>query len=177
MMNEEQRKQELVQNIVQLSEGVFWTINHFMCEHWFQMELTMDQFRVVRLLFLGGPARMGDIASELGVSSATASGVVNRLVERGLVLRRTPSKDRRVVLCVLSDDGERLISGLWEAHRDRSVELLESLDAAQLLMISRVVEALVSSNGEAMEQPYSRVVAGVTGKAALLENGEQAGNY
>ena len=80
---------------------------------WLQLDLTMPQLKVVLLLYLNGPSRMSEIASALDVSLATASGVADRLVERKIVLRENQPDDRRVVLCRLSEDGEKLIVGLW----------------------------------------------------------------
>jgi DNA-binding MarR family transcriptional regulator len=77
---------------------------------WLGQDLTLAQ---VRTLFLiahdDAPLPMGRIAEILGVSVASASGIVDRLERHGLVVRRHRTDDRRVVECVLSDAGRRLI--------------------------------------------------------------------
>jgi DNA-binding MarR family transcriptional regulator len=88
---------------------------------------------------------MSDIASALGVSLATATGVVDRLVERDIVLRESQPEDRRVVLCRLSEKGQKMIGGLWQLARDRAKELLEVAAPSQLQLITEALEALLTA--------------------------------
>lgn len=143
-----QRKAELVENILQLGDKAFRELFPILPKQWLQLDLTMPQLKTVFLLFLSGPSRMSDIASALGVSLATATGVVDRLVEREVVLRDSDPADRRVVLCRLSDKGQKLMSSLWQLARDRARELLNVIDRPQLLLISEALEALLQA-GEA----------------------------
>jgi DNA-binding MarR family transcriptional regulator len=144
----QQRKAELIENILQLGDKAFRELFPILPKGWLQLDLTMPQLKVVLLLFLSGPSRMGDIASALGVSLATATGVVDRLVEREVVLRDSDPADRRVVLCRLSDKGQKLMSSLWQLARDRARELLNAIDRPQLLLITQALEALLQA-GEA----------------------------
>jgi DNA-binding MarR family transcriptional regulator len=108
----------------------------------------MPQLKVVLLLFMNGSTRMSDIASALGVSLATATGVVDRLVERDIVLRESQPEDRRVVLCRLSEKGQKMIEGLWQLARDRLKELLEVVATSQLQLITEALEALLKAGEE-----------------------------
>ena len=106
----------------------------------------MSQLKVVLLLFITGHSRMSDIASELGVSLATATGVVDRLVERNLLIRNGDPDDRRVVLCQLSNDGENLIRDLWQLSQKRAGDLMSALDTPQLLLLSEALQALTQAS-------------------------------
>jgi DNA-binding MarR family transcriptional regulator len=66
-------------------------------------------------------------------------------VERKIVLREDQPEDRRVVLCRLSDKGEKLIGGLWQLARDRARELLEALEPNKLQLVTEVLEALLQA--------------------------------
>jgi DNA-binding MarR family transcriptional regulator len=88
---------------------------------------------------------MSVIASALAVSLATATGVVDRLVERGLVIREGAPDDRRVVLCRLSDKGQELISGLWQLSRNQFGDLMRVLAPSQLMLITKALEALIQA--------------------------------
>ena len=144
-MAKEPQKKELVENILQLGDKAFRELIPILPKEWLHLDLTMSQLKVVLLLFLNGPSRMSVIASELGVSLATATGVVDRLVERNIVLREGDPEDRRVVLCRLSEEGEKLISGLWQLARGRTRELLTAIALPQLLMLVEVLEALLQA--------------------------------
>jgi len=150
-MTQQPEKEELIENILQLTDSTFRELFPMLPKEWLHLDLTMSQLKVVLLLFISGPSRMSDSASALGVSLATATGVMDRLVERDIVLREGDPKDRRVVLCHLSNKGEKLISGLWQLSRDRAGELMMALAPSQLLLITEALEALLQA-GEATKE-------------------------
>jgi DNA-binding MarR family transcriptional regulator len=141
-MTEKQKKEALVENILQLTDKVFRQLLPILPMEWIHLNLTISQLKVVLLLFITGHSRMSDIASELGVSLATATGVVDRLVERNLLIRNGDPDDRRVVLCQLSNDGEKIIRDLWQLSQKRAGDLMIALDTQQLLLISEALQAL-----------------------------------
>ena len=55
---------------------------------------------------------MSELAGSLGVSLVTATGIVDRLVERALVTRENQKEDRRVVMCRLSEHGQEMTDQL-----------------------------------------------------------------
>jgi DNA-binding MarR family transcriptional regulator len=120
---------------------------------WLHLDLTITQLKVVLLLFITGHSRMSDIASELGVSLATATGVADRLVERNLLIRNGDPDDRRVVLCKLSNDGEKLIRDLWQLTQKRAGELMSALDTPQLLLISKALQTLMHASEDTQDSP------------------------
>ena len=142
------KQEELIERILQLGEKAFRELIPILPTEWLQLDLTMPQLKVVLLLFMNGPARMSDIASALDVSLATATGVADRLVERDIVVRESQPEDRRVVLCRLSEKGQKMMSGLWQLARDRTRELLELAATSQLQLITEALEALLEA-GEA----------------------------
>lgn len=144
-MKEEPQKEELIENVLQLSDRAFQELLPILPKEWLHLDLTMPQLKVSLLLYMNGPSRMSEIASALGVSLATATGVVDRLVERDLVLREGQPDDRRVVLCRLSEKGEGLISGLWQLSRDRLGELMRALSPSQLLLITDALAAILQA--------------------------------
>lgn len=147
-----QQQDELIETILQLSDQAFRDLFPIVPKEWLRLDLTMPQLKVVLLLFTGGPVRMSVIASDLGVSLATATGVVDRLVQRGLVVRQGDPEDRRVVLCRLSEKGANLMGGLWHISREQLRGLMRGLGPEQLELITRAVEALVQAGEGAKEQ-------------------------
>jgi len=139
------QKKELIERILQLGEKAFRELIPILPKEWLQLDLTMPQLKVVLLLFMNGPVRMSDIASALDVSLATATGVIDRLVEREIVLRENHPDDRRVVLCRLSEKGQKLIGGLWQLARDRLKELLGAIEPVRLRLVIEALEALLQA--------------------------------
>lgn len=147
-MKQELRQEELIEHILQLGEKAFRELIPILPTEWLQLDLTMPQLKVVLLIFMNGQARMSEVASALGVSLATATGVVDRLVEREIVARESQPEDRRVVLCRLSEKGQKMMSGLWQLARDRLRELLGVATLSHLHLITEALEALLEA-GEA----------------------------
>ncbi len=137
-------KSELIETILKLGEKLFRELLPTVPRELLAMDLTMPQMKIVLMLYLDGSARMGMLASGLGVTLATATGVVDRLVERGIVVREADPDDRRVVICRLSHEGEKLVSTMWQSSKARCQQLLEIVDQARLLLLAEALEALTN---------------------------------
>ncbi|MDR9459897.1 MAG: MarR family transcriptional regulator [Dehalococcoidia bacterium] len=152
-MAKKQKKEVLIEDILQLTDQLFRQLLPILPTEWIHLDLTMSQLKIVLLLFITGHSRMGDIASELGVSLATATGVVDRLVERKLLIRNGDPDDRRVVLCQLSNKGEKLLRDLWQLSQKRIGYLMSALDTPQLLLISQALQALMHASEDTKDVP------------------------
>jgi DNA-binding MarR family transcriptional regulator len=141
-------RQERIEGLLKLAEQLFRELLPTVPRELLEMDITMPQLKTLLLLFLNGPTRMSKLASDLGVTLATTTGLIDRMVERGIVLRQSQPEDRRVVLCCLSDTGQMMVSRLWESSKNKSRELLESLDTAKLQAFSEVLEAMLKSSGQ-----------------------------
>jgi DNA-binding MarR family transcriptional regulator len=62
------------------------------------LDLTMAQAKTLYVVLAAGELRMSELATRLGVTSSTATGQVERLVELGFLERHTEPDDRRQVL-------------------------------------------------------------------------------
>ena len=151
-MTKERTKEELVENVLELGEKAFRDLFPILPKEWLSLDLTMPQLKVVLLLFLNGPERMGTIASALGVSLATATGVVERLVEKDMATREGDPNDRRIVLIRLSDQGEKLITGLWQLARGNAELLLKVLDQRKLQLLNEALHSLLEAGEATREQ-------------------------
>jgi DNA-binding MarR family transcriptional regulator len=147
-MKAEVDKEKLIESTLKLGDRGFRELMPFLPKEWLALDLTAGQLRVLLLLYTNGPLRMSDISSSLGVSMATATGVLNRMVERGIVVRESDPNDRRIVLCRVSPEGEKLVSGLWLSWSKRGEEMLRALDRPKLLAVRAMLEALLEA-GEA----------------------------
>lgn len=94
--------------------------------------LTFGQFAVLRMLFHEGPLAMGAIAERLGISLAGATGIIDRLVNQGVVQRTRSREDRRVVWVDLSDAGRQRMVRLKEERHRQMKQLLKPLTATEV---------------------------------------------
>lgn len=139
---------ETIESVLELSERAFRELFPILPKEWLSLDLSTPQLKVVLLLLVNGPCRMSAIASALGVSLATGTGVVDRLVERDIVVREGDPEDRRVVLCRLSPKGEEMLVGLWKLARDHAEMMFRALSVEKIMAIRAGLEALLEA-GEA----------------------------
>jgi DNA-binding MarR family transcriptional regulator len=144
-MEPEMTKDDLVRSTLKLTDKAFRELFPILPKEWLSLDLTMPQLKVVLLLFTNGPERMSTIASALGVSLATATGVVDRLVEKDMVTREGDPNDRRIVLIRLSGKGEKLLAGLWQLARVNTEALLKALDQRKLQLLNEALRALLEA--------------------------------
>ncbi|MBX5490127.1 MAG: MarR family transcriptional regulator [Chloroflexi bacterium] len=112
---------------------------------WLELDLTMPQMKVLLLLYSDDGATVGQIASQLGVTLSTVTGIVDRLVERGLVVRQESPTDRRQVVCRLTSEGQALAERLQQAGRSQLGVLLYKLRPDELTTVAAALEILVGA--------------------------------
>jgi len=115
---------------------------------WLAQELTFSQARVLFLLRDEGRLTMSGLAERLGVTSATASGIVERIERRGLVQRIHREDDRRIVECALTEDGLRLVRELAGARLDAFRQMLAVLTPDELADFDRLIGVVIERLGE-----------------------------
>ena len=99
--------------------------------------VSMTHLHVMGLLSRHGETSMSRIAELLDVSLSNATGLIDRMAERGLVERIRVPDDRRIVLVRLSDGGQAQLEELEVLRRDLLQKILARLDATQLERLSQ----------------------------------------
>ncbi|QDB78339.1 MarR family transcriptional regulator [Georgenia sp. 311] len=107
--------------------------------------VTMQQLRLLMLLRVHGPVGGHQLARHLDVSMPTVSGLVDRLVERGLVERRPDPGDRRVRLVGLSDQGHAVVAEYEAAGWGAGEEILQHLATQDLRALAQGLTALAQA--------------------------------
>jgi len=138
-------RQEIIEGTLKLADELFRQLLPAVPEELLSLDITMPQLKILVVLYIKGMMRMSNLASDLQVTMATATGLIDRLVERGYVIRESMTDDRRVVLCRLSEAGQKTVSGIWESAGKRSRELLEAMDTVHLQMLLEVLETMMES--------------------------------
>jgi len=138
-------RQEMLEGALKTAAKLFRVTLPIVPREMLELDVTMTQLKILFLLFVDGPKRMSDLASDLGVTTATASGLADRLVERDFIARESQPDDRRVVLCCLSASGKKAINRIWETAANRIRDLLQTLDAGNLRVLTEILETMLTS--------------------------------
>lgn len=115
-----------------------------------EIQLTMSQAKLMYVVLVAGSIRMSVLAARLGVALSTISGVVDRLVDLGLVDRHDDPADRRQVLVTVTDKGAAELDRLRELNVAELQTLLRYVDDADLPALVRAVEILVAAAARAV---------------------------
>ena len=104
--------------------------------------VTMKQYNVLRILKgAGEPITTSTIRERLLDKMSDASRMVERLHQRGLVVRNTCSGDKRLVDVTLSAEGEALLKGIKNAEQEMDA-IFKELNEEEAGVLSRLLDKL-----------------------------------
>ncbi|WP_127573694.1 MarR family winged helix-turn-helix transcriptional regulator [Georgenia faecalis] len=145
-------KADLVREVSRLQDEVTRLLARERLAPMLRTTLTIQQLKVLMILRLEGPLGGKDLAGRLDVSMATVSGLVDRLVKRGMLERRAAPADRRVHLVGLSTEGERTVVELESVGERARALILNEMDVEGLRALARGFAAMA----EAVEHVAAR---------------------
>jgi DNA-binding MarR family transcriptional regulator len=109
-------------------------------------QLTLQQLRVMHILYSSGPTRVSTLAQALRVSTPTVTGILDRLVQRGMTSRADDPSDRRVVLNLLTPRGLQVIEGLHPIQPEYLNRLVDGLSEEERQVIVDGLQALLEAS-------------------------------
>lgn len=111
-------------------------------ERLLRLGVSMAQLNILYILRRGGEMPMSRLAEVLNVSLSNATGLIDRMEERGLLERTRVPEDRRIVLVRLTADGSRLLDDQDAMSEDLLRRVLGTLDANQLAVVAQATADL-----------------------------------
>lgn len=142
--SKEGSRPELVNTIIQTYMELFMTMQFNSVSHWLMLELTFAQSRALFMLAARKELTVGQLAKLLDVGKATASILVQQLVERGLVTRTEQETDRRHTILRLSPKGEEIGAGRREGRAKQWKRWLSQLSDDELQALAHGLTAIVA---------------------------------
>ena len=139
-----------------------------MFQSWARNTLSLIHLSVLAALEAHGPLSMTKLAETMGVSVASATGIVTRMEKRGVVRRRHDEADRRVVLVEITEGGAKVSQVMESFRRKRLAKLLDGLtddELASFLLGLRALGAVRLRDDRAADwddDTNGTTVAGVT---------------
>lgn len=110
--------------------------------------LTAVQLRVLQVIAETGNATAKGISTRMGVSQATVTSLVDKLVQHSMVFREKSVTDRRQTNIFITDRGRATIDNAPDALQQRYVrkfEALEDWEQAQLVASLERVAAMLDA--------------------------------
>lgn len=89
-----------------------------------------------------GPLCQRDIAKKILKSTGNMTVVIDNLEKRGLVARVRDAEDRRFFIIRLTNDGEKLISGIFPLHSEAIIREMGVLSEEEQIELGRICKKL-----------------------------------
>jgi DNA-binding MarR family transcriptional regulator len=105
-----------------------------------EIGLTMPQMITLLAIHDSGSCRMGTLADATQQSGGTLTGIVDRLIDDGLVERVRSVNDRRVIEVTLTAEGRARVRQVLDARREDMERILAHFDAGQLEQFEQLLD-------------------------------------
>lgn len=105
-------------------------------------ELTIQQIRAFAFIFAQQETPVSRVAEALDIRPNVATGITQRLVDRGLIDRREDPDDRRIRLLTITDAGHALVDELGGIVLAKGMKLLDGLSDERLRQLRDVFAAI-----------------------------------
>ena len=118
---------------------------YFLCRNvWFHRNIvsSMPQLRILGFLKNCPESSLSRLAESLGITAATASVTVDRLVKSGLVTRESNPLERRSIKLTLTDSGEKQLQAVRGKAADEVTRLFATLSPETLEQIDSTMSLL-----------------------------------
>jgi DNA-binding MarR family transcriptional regulator len=162
--SKKESRPELVNTIVQAYMELFMTMQFNSVSHWLMLELTFAQARALFMLAARKELTVSQLAKSLDVGKATASILVQQLVERELVTRTEQETDRRHTLLRLSPKGEEIGAGRREQRTKQWQRWLSQLSDDELNALAHGLSAIVAVVKKELEDEMQQSIQPRPGK-------------
>jgi DNA-binding MarR family transcriptional regulator len=160
-VSEDFDRAHLLESIVDLQTEIGDLFEADRTKAWLDVDLTIQQLKVVFLAVRKGSLTAGQIGRELHVGFSTVTGLVDRLVEHGLVSRGEDPNDRRATRVVPTDSARALVEELYSYRRGEFRRLLDLASTETLCSLASGLSGLAQAARKAHAE---RVAASIPAK-------------
>jgi DNA-binding MarR family transcriptional regulator len=144
---------------LELYQSILKSMLYPALHEWFALDITLAQLKVLFLLSQESPKTVGAVAQTIGISLPTASQLIERLVQSGLVQRVESSTDRRVTHVSLTESGDRLVRRLRQGQQERLRDWIESLSEEETIQLRTGLLALARLAQHSLTEERSKSAA------------------
>jgi DNA-binding MarR family transcriptional regulator len=115
-----------------------------------RLGISMSQLHVMHMLERHGELPMSRLAEMLDVSLSAATGLVDRIEERGFVERVRVPSDRRIVLVRMTPAGRQMLEDVEVLRTEIMERILDRLDETQLAGVAAAMTDLRAAVAEVL---------------------------
>lgn len=120
-------------------------------------KITPIMYSVLSALSQTGPVDQTTLAKAVAIDKTNMADILERLRKRGLIRRRTSTRDRRVRLTGLTDEGRALLDRIDDRAERAHLRTLEDLPPAEQAQLVDLMTRLVEAKDSATDCPPDSV--------------------
>ena len=148
-------KEELIAQIIEAQRRMNRVIRERTLDSWVKLNLTIPQLKSLFYISRHGRVNLSGLASGIRVTPANVTGIVDRLVEQGLLTRTPDPDDRRISWLTVTDEGKTLINDLREGRVQEMRRILDKLTEEELAIVARGFEVVAAAaEGSEGKEPF-----------------------
>ena len=138
-------KAEIIKEVLELQHTGDIILRRFAPEPWIALNLTIAQLKSLFYISAREKTNFKKLAEALNVTPPNVTGIIDRLVEQGLVSRTENPEDRRIMLLQITAGGRELLNNLREKHINAMTKILGHLTMEQLEIQKQAVQDLIKA--------------------------------
>ncbi|CAN5543368.1 MarR family transcriptional regulator [soil metagenome] len=116
-------------------------------------DLTPVQYAALSTVAARPGLDQATLAGLIAYDRTTITGVVDRLAQKGLVLRQANSRDRRVRELQITDEGQRVLNGIEPAVETAQHIILQGLSADEAAELMRLLRKAIAAGNDLSRAP------------------------
>ena len=151
-LNSTPSREELVGDVLEALNQISFRDFQGALKRWHEGTLSLVHLNVLMLLRARGPLTMTHLAELIDVSVASATGIVDRMEKKGVIVRRRSEEDRRVVEVLINESGELIFSSMQAERQVRLNQLLAEIKDADLAALLQGLRAFGDARQRLMSQ-------------------------
>lgn len=167
MPEDEKRRIACIDRVVATYELLMQRVASWHVPDFMEVAVTMSQAKVLYLIAASEGMRMSELAVRLGVSISTTSGLVDRLVDHGLLARHDDPADRRQVVVTITPTGKADLERFRELNAAQMRRLLARLADSELDVVERATVLLAAAAAEAFPTAVTHAAVRCTPDATV----------
>jgi DNA-binding MarR family transcriptional regulator len=138
-------KKKVINEIIELQQKMSQVIIPYAIDTWRKLDVPLAQLKSLLIITGKGETNFSTLAQDLGVTPGDVTGIIERLVEQGLVIRKPNPEDRRIVWLQATDKGRDLLTDLMESQTRHMVHILEYMSQEDLKSLLRGFSAFIGA--------------------------------
>lgn len=136
---------ELISQVIEMDRQVQRVVRRRSADAWMNLNLTVPQVKTLFFVSNQPGTNPTKLAAALGVTPPNITGIVDRLVEQGLLVRRDNDEDRRAHILHTTEKAESILSGLRGRRTDVLREIYECLEQRDLSQLAEGLSKLIEA--------------------------------